>query len=79
MPDTISKGSIKIENLSKWGQVSFVFFKRQFPSGKPKELKRKFNSMDRTFYLDIVDFEKKIIQKKSQDLTTDKIIFKFIN
>lgn len=74
-----SKGSIIIKNLSKWGKVSFIFFKRKFPSGKPKEIIRKFNSVDRTFYLDILDFEKKIIQKKIQNLTADKIIFKFIN
>ena len=74
-----SKGSILIENLSKWGKVFFTFFKRKYPSGKPKEFKKTFTSLDGTFHQDIIDFEKKINQKKHHKLKSDKIIFQFIN
>ena len=74
-----SKGSIHIENLSKWGKVFFTFFKRKFPSGKPKEFKKIFYPLDKTFYLDISDFEKRINKKNSQKLKSDKIIFQFIS
>lgn len=53
-------GSLHLDGLNKWGSSKLTFRKRIFPSGIPKETTYSFKDVDKTWMLDIKNFETRI-------------------
>tara|TARA_B100000989_G_C19506056_1_gene456569 strand:+ start:431 stop:1345 length:915 start_codon:yes stop_codon:yes gene_type:complete len=74
------KGSIHINSLCKWGPSEFLFRKRKFPSGKPKETKKIIVKKDPTWLKEYKHFKnlctKKIKTNLSKDLKIERILKK---
>lgn len=52
-----SKGSAHVSSLVKWGDSSFIFRRRVFPSGRPIETDRKWEQPDPTWSLEYAHFK----------------------
>lgn len=61
------KGSAHIQSLCKWGPTSFIYRKRVYPSGKPKEIKKVLVKSDPTWLSEINYFKKLKKNKKFTD------------
>ncbi len=76
-----SKGSIKIDNLCKWGPSTFKYQKRVFPSGKPVVRSKKLILPDPTWDNELKYFnyliKKKIKNNLQKDLFIQKLIKQF--
>jgi len=66
-----SNGSAHINNLCKWGKSTFIFRKRKFPSGKPKEEFKNFSKKDPTWILEYKHFKNLIKNKIKTDFSKD--------
>jgi len=74
-----SKGSIKIDNLCKWGPSTLQLQKRILPSGLPKILSRTIISSDPTWDKELTFFNSLITKKKINNLDKDKFIKNFLD
>ena len=61
-----SKGSLSIDSLCKWGPSKFIYRKRKYPSGIPKETCLTLQMKDPTWKQEYLYF-KKLIKNKSYD------------
>ena len=69
-----SKGSAHLNSLCKWDRNSFIYRKRKFPSGKPKEKILFFKKGDPTWKEECLFFKKLIKTNKKTNLKKDIII-----
>ena len=74
-----SKGSIKIDNLCKWGTSTIKFQKRKFPSGKPKTNVKKLSISDPTWEEELKHFYYLLKKKKKNNLNKDLFIKKLLD
>lgn len=74
-----SKGSIKIDNLCKWGASTLQLQKRVLPSGVPKILSKTIVSSDPTWDKELTFFKNLIAKKKINNLDKDKFIKNFLD
>ena len=71
-----SKGSAHLNSLCKWGQNSFVYRKRIYPSGLPIEKKYTFQKGDPTWKSEFLFFKNLIKKNLKTNFTKDKILNK---
>jgi len=73
---TGSKGSVIVENLTKWGTQTTIHHERVYPSGVPKEVKHSYNG-DKTWETECRDFFTRVnnidITKNNEALDAMKI------
>ena len=72
----VSKGSLRVNRLCKWGPSEFFLRKRILPSGKPIEYKKTIIMKDPTWAKEHKFFFKKVKKKAKTDLSNDLYIFK---
>ena len=74
---TGSKGSVIVENLTKWGTQTTILHERVYPSGVPKEKKYTYKG-DKTWEAECRDFYKRItendLSKNNEAIETMEII-----
>ena len=68
------KGSAHINSLCKWGPATFIYRKRAFPSGKPKEKKKTLVKSDPTWFDEFVHFKRLVQNKQSTNFSQDSWI-----
>ena len=73
-----NKGSIKIDNLCKWGPSIFKFQKRVLPSGKPLTSSKQLDLADPTWDEELKYFNSLIKTKRRNSLKKDLFIQKLI-
>ena len=74
-----SKGSIKIDNLCKWGPSTLQLQKRILPSGLPKISSKTIISSDPTWDKELAFVKNLITKNKATNLKKDKFINKFLD
>lgn len=69
------KGSAHIKSLCKWGPSTFIYRKRIFPSGKPREKKIIIKQRDPTWSKEYLHLKKIIKSKNKTNLFNDLWIY----
>jgi len=70
------KGSAHISLLCKWGPSTFIYRKRIYPSGRPKDHKKTIKKLDPTWLSELKYFKRLIKNKTFNDFSKNKWIQK---
>ena len=73
-----SKGSVKINNLCKWGPSVMQLQKRILPSGRPRIIFSTIAMKDPTWDKELSYFKSLIKKKQKNNLIKDKFINNFL-